>query len=1564
MPGVLGGNKKDREKDSVDQLYSPLSPGGVLGKRQGKEFIQSRQAMESDDSAFASSYVPEQSRPQPKVFPLEGHPSEMTGINPKQRAEQRREKAGEFFEGNAAGEFIRDYALEPIGEGLDYLKYDTAPGRFLTRLAGAAGGLSGLRSADEGITTGSKAADITADVAGTVGGVFVNPTNLSQGLVGAAYNNPLTQRVAALVGSKISSNLGSKVATEATREAIAGGVFGAANSLIRGETQAKDVAKNAAIDAGLGAGAGAFGPVLSKGIKTLADKTGVSDKISEAWSGFVNKSEKQKNRVIAHPTGRHELNITQEAIKPYMPKTDIPLLPPARSEVMKRVNVLPKGDQPIHAKSSTLFDLVNKTKRPLGLPSGNYKATRLKSVNAERMLEDVIEKIRPEINQRMTPPLENPDELARFVRYHLNGAGYDLSLNEVRNVGYEGLRQMGEEIRKRLNVMDVAREAARERGYNLDELLNGKTPSIRDRITRDAQKRSYGIYDAADVNLKRPDVFKREVKAQAAGPRLKYGTASPEPNLAQSPKIQQPSIQNPEKVIDAPRASIREAGERLRKQTAQQPVQSSKGPILEKAKRIETQNNIPAASNVKNERGFISTLKDSPKSSEGFLERLKGAYKPISNEETVAKANTRVSGDIEKAVEFATTGRILTAEKVATAHRLIDEFQKSGQFDRAVDIAERIAEAGTRAGQSIQAFSIYNRLTPEGILVHAGRIVNRVNERVGKLGTESKIDSEVAAKLTDLASTVQTMTGVKGTTDDVMKLLDKAKGGVKLTDDETSVIQKFVSDAKQVIGDIAPRKESKPRPPKHVIDKRVRDNVVSFMEAQEKAARERLKAKGYRAMSGIPIDDFYDWSIIGASKMAKGIVKFADFSEDMVREFGENVRPYVRQVYDKAVEIFEDQATKRKRETLSEIEKITNRALSSKAITEADAGSLKEMAKRIGELSGNAKVEASQELQGLLQALDKSTIGNKLATTQTISQLLNPKTIVRNLGGNEIFYRLERINKFLSTPIDIARSKLTGGERLVTFRTNNQGQYWRNFIVGAKAGWRGVSPEGLTSQYDLRPNTFSAKWNPLTYLEKALGASIQSFDYAAYKRAVNETIGEMATLRAINEGIKGPARKTAIERYIREADENILRIADEYGKYVTMQDNNALSVGLQKFKRGLNLGLDFGLGDLVLKYARTPGALMMRALEYSPAGVLRSAYIFARPLLRNADANPREVMQSLTRAITGTFGLSGMGYFLADVGIITGAADKDRDVRSLQRMAGEGQYRVNWTALKRWVSSGFDPSVAKKREGDTFINYDWAQPIAINLSIGANAQNNVSSGKTITDNLLGTIYSSVEGGLNTIVEQSVLQGIQRAMQTYPNQSVSDKIVDIASDLPSSFTPTALNQVRQLTDNTSRITYDPDKKQEVINKVKNRIPGLASTLPPAYDTLGRKQENYQDGSNSAFNVFLNPSFTSKYKLTPEAKLVVDLIQRTGDKTIAPRVPDKSMTIDGERVNLTAKEYSLLQQKVGEETSERLKRLVPKQGKLSDEKLIKKIQSELNAAGAKARKEIENQRKGVR
>lgn len=76
---------------------------------------------------------------------------------------------------------------------------------------------------------------------------------------------------------------------------------------------------------------------------------------------------------------------------------------------------------------------------------------------------------------------------------------------------------------------------------------------------------------------------------------------------------------------------------------------------------------------------------------------------------------------------------------------------------------------------------------------------------------------------------------------------------------------------------------------------RIRDRVYNYLDEAEQAARERI-AKRRNRLSANPIDEWGDYAIIMAAKVGKGTIKLADFTEELVREFGENVRPYANQI--------------------------------------------------------------------------------------------------------------------------------------------------------------------------------------------------------------------------------------------------------------------------------------------------------------------------------------------------------------------------------------------------------------------------------------------------------------------------------------------------------------------------------------------------------------------------------------------------------------------------------------------------------------------------------------------
>jgi hypothetical protein len=888
-------------------------------------------------------------------------------------------------------------------------------------------------------------------------------------------------------------------------------------------------------------------------------------------------------------------------------------------------------------------------------------------------------------------------------------------------------------------------------------------------------------------------------------------------------------------------------------------------------------------------------------------------------------------------------------------------------------VADRLATELTKAGQTVQAASIWNRLSPEGALLAAQRKVNQVNDNLLRGQTPVKLSDAQATTITDAAQTLQAAGVSQQRAGDVSEIMNRVRAGETITPDEQKIVSDFVQDAKKFL---QPTKQRTQAPklasvPKEMKDARVRDRVVSYMEEQEQAALQRIRARRNQ-LSSTPFDEWADYAIVGASKLAKGVRNFADWSEQMVRDFGENIRPYLNDIYDRAKDTQTQNVKKINEQVISRAERIaTSYVKRNEAnLSPSDIDFVQNLARKVSELSGQEQRIASQDLQAVLQSFEKVGIGRKLQSAQYISMLLNPLTQIRNIAGNELLYRLERLQRVVSTPIDIAASKITGGPRTITFKRGPN--VWENFFQptqdfignlgeGLRAGWKGVSPEGLQSKYEINGQAFRSKFNPMTYLEKSLGAVLQGFDYAAYQRATNQRLSEMAYLDALNRGIKGDdAIRQHMQTVMTNIDDATLSIARDYGKFVTLQNDSVLAQKLMGFRGGLNKittgTRDFGVGSTVLPFAKTPANLLLRALDYSPAGVLKALKqtydVIRNP---NTDLTRADVIESISRAAFGS-GIGVLAYWLTDKGALMGKSDKDSEVRKLMQASGVKDFQINGSAMVRMLNALFtgedvDKS-AKLQPGDTLWGYEWAQPISMPVAVGSTIYQGIKSG----DKGSQMAIDGALAGANTLLDSSVLSGIREVFQTQSNDDnpLKSVFMNIVRQIPGQFVPSLMRQYNTLTDNTQRETMSMkgDTFGQVTNSAQANIPGLAQQLPQRVNTLGEPQTKL----NTFLDVFVSPAQRSVYKPTPEAQLVIDLINETGDNSIAPRAVAKYIsgkdrtTGETRRVDLTPEQFVELQTIVGQETAEGLKKINPN---WSTEKKVTEIIKILDAAGKKGR-----------
>lgn len=584
---------------------------------------------------------------------------------------------------------------------------------------------------------------------------------------------------------------------------------------------------------------------------------------------------------------------------------------------------------------------------------------------------------------------------------------------------------------------------------------------------------------------------------------------------------------------------------------------------------------------------------------------------------------------------------------------------------------------------------------------------------------------------------------------------------------------------------------------------------------------------------------------------------------------------------------------------------------------------------------GRAKdVKMAQTLDYIAAKIPPSTL-QKVSTLQTIFQLLNAKTTIRNTLGNAGFQVAENIADVLGTPLD-AITSLKTGERtkfLPSPITQLKGLK-KGFSLGLEDAMKGIDTSSSKSQFDLPNRTFRTGF--FGTLEKAMNITLRATDRAFYTAAYEQSMKNQ--LKA--------AKST-------KATNEMIEVAHMDGLYRTFQDKNKLSELFSSAKRSLNFNKEFGFGDLILKYPKTPANLLMRGIDYSPAGAVKELYNIGRK-----GFDQKRFTESMSRAAVGT-SIIAAGAILYDVGIIQGKSPKDKEAADLMKEAGIGQYTINLSALKRYLFSGLNRDYAKPQQGDTTMNYDWAQPLSMALTTGANVMGQMKEkGRVNALDALGAVAYSFESSVDTLAEQPLVSNATKFLRGYNN--ISESFAGVFKDAPSSFVPTFINQMRQLADNQSRDTSS-DKNygiNESVNKIINKIPFASKTLPGRVSTTGKDKEMFQNKSNTIFNVFANPSFMSKYNASDGLQMVLDLYNKTGDVAQFPRQAKDSFTFKNKKITLTKEQQNQLQKIMGTQSVEYLDELAKDKDFItwSNEDKLKGIKRLLDKIGDRSKKQL--------
>ncbi len=153
------------------------------------------------------------------------------------------------------------------------------------------------------------------------------------------------------------------------------------------------------------------------------------------------------------------------------------------------------------------------------------------------------------------------------------------------------------------------------------------------------------------------------------------------------------------------------------------------------------------------ERQFITTVKNSSKTPEPLRAIVEGTYIVKSNDQLQKDAISLIKSNPELAEQVAL--KPTSDVHVAIGNELVKYYGAVGNFTKAKQIAEGMAEGGTDFGRAVQAYALYDKISPAGALKFAQTKVREYNKTHpnAKLSLE---DSQVKS-LFDRATKIQSM---------------------------------------------------------------------------------------------------------------------------------------------------------------------------------------------------------------------------------------------------------------------------------------------------------------------------------------------------------------------------------------------------------------------------------------------------------------------------------------------------------------------------------------------------------------------------------------------------------------------------------------------------------------------------------------------------------------------------------------------------------------------------------------------------------------------------------------
>lgn len=581
-----------------------------------------------------------------------------------------------------------------------------------------------------------------------------------------------------------------------------------------------------------------------------------------------------------------------------------------------------------------------------------------------------------------------------------------------------------------------------------------------------------------------------------------------------------------------------------------------------------------------------------------------------------------------------------------------------------------------------------------------------------------------------------------------------------------------------------------------------------------------------------------------------------------------------------------------------------------KKIPELTPDQVKDIADSMKEIEampeGENKAIRFRDLQDYISDLVPTPIYNKIVAVWKAGLLTGLKTTGVNVLANfSHAFGTEVIKDIPAVAVDSVAALFTG-KRSVAFTAKGVGG---GIKEGFTKGWRflktGYDERNVLTKYDYKKVSFgkSKLAKGLQAYEesifKLLGAEDQPFYYGAKARSLYE----QAKVEAINKGLKGEKAKAFIDNLVANPTDEMLLYAATDAETAVFQNKTGLSEAAGHLKK-------IPGAEFILPFSKTPSAVAMQILNYSPLGIIKTIFINAG----KGKFNQRDFSKAFGRGLVGTAVLA-LGAYLFRKGMVV-----------LDRPKSESE-------RKMWELEGRKANSIKI--GDKYRSVQVLGPVGNLILVGAQFQNAFDKSGSPTEALAKGAW----GGIKSFSEQTYLTGVSTAVESLTDpEKQGEKFI---GSLLSSAVPTVVADVARGTDTKAR------RAETITQKIVERVPLLRQTLEPQVDVLGRevfRKENFLEVLADP----TRPSTEIDEPVTQEIRRLID----AGEKISVSQLGDKK----GYKI-LTQKQNTELWQRSGQIAYDKVSALmsISAYERVSDDVKAKKIDEIFDKAKLVARVE---------